>query len=494
MATQHSRRQNSGDGKAVAEELEKNDLEAGQFAADDAHLTRRILWKLDTRILPVLAVLFLCSFLDRTNVGNARLYGLEDDLGMTDHQYDIGLAVFYATYICSEIPSNLVLKKISPQIWLPFLTFCWGIVAMSLGFVQNFGGFVGVRAILGMTEGGLLPGMILYLSGIYKRGELALRIGLFYTAASLSGAFGGLLARGIAEIGTRGGLSSWRWIFVIEGLLTAIVGLITYFILPNGLASARFLTPEERSFAISRIHGVAHGDGTHSNYREQAEKFTWSEVIRGVANLQVWLTASAYFAILSGLYSFGLFLPTIIAALGYTANESQLWSVIPYAAAAVITVFIALISDRTRSRGIVMLCTLPIAIIGYAGIANVTSPRVKYGMTFLMATGLYSSVPPVLGWLSNNSAAHYKRATTSALQLAIANCGGFVTVFVYPNRQKPQFHEGHTIILSLLVAAWFLTLANVLYCWKINRDKANGKYDKWIGSGDDRDPSFKMVL
>jgi MFS family permease len=142
----------------------------------------------------VLALLFLCSFLDRTNVGNARLYHLEHDIHITDHQYDIGLAAFYATYIASEIPSNLLLKKITPKIWLPALTFFWGVIAMCLGFVTNFGSFVAVRALLGLAEGGLLPGMVLYLSHMYTRGEMALRIGLFYTAASLSGAFGGLSA------------------------------------------------------------------------------------------------------------------------------------------------------------------------------------------------------------------------------------------------------------------------------------------------------------
>jgi Fe2+ transport system protein B len=121
-------------------------------------------------------------------------------------------------------------------------------------------------------------------------------------------------------------------------------------------------------------------------------------------------------------------LPTIIKSLGFAkdANEVQLWSVIPYAVAAVVTVIVAFISDRLRLRGVVMLFTLPIAIIGYAAIANIDSPRVQYGMTFLMATGQYASVPCILVWLSNNSAGHYKRATTSALQLAIANCGGFV--------------------------------------------------------------------
>lgn len=167
---------------------------------------------------------------------------------------------------------------------------------------------------------------------------------------------------------------------------------------------------------------------------------------------------------------------------------------IPYVVACLFTILVAVVSDHFKVRGIVMLCTLPIAIVGYAVIANTADPRVAYGMTFLMATGLYSSVPPVLGWLANNSAGHYKRATAAALQLAIANCGGFVTVFIYPKVQGPQYHKGHTIILSLLTAGWFLIFFNVLYVAKINRDKAQGKHDLYAGSGDDREPGFKLVM
>ncbi|KAI1762667.1 MFS general substrate transporter [Hypoxylon sp. FL1150] len=481
----------SGDvNKTVVEELEKGQAVV-QVSEEDLKMTRKVLWKLDTRILPVLAVMFLCSFQDRTNVGNARLYNLEEDIAITDHQYDAGLAIFYATYILSEIPSNLILKKVTPGVWLPCLTFLWGVSAMSIGFVKNFSAFVGVRALLGFMEGGLLPGIVLYLSTIYTRGELGFRIGIFYTAASLAGAFGGLLARGISEIGKRGGLNQWSWIFTLEGLFTACVGICAYFLLPNGAGSAKFLTPEERSFATNRLQRAA---GNGNREKEMAEKFSWGEVRRGVFSLQTWFTALAYFGILSGLYSFGLFLPTIITGLGYTANEAQLWSVIPYATASVVTVCTAYASDRFRVRGPIMLCTLPLAIIGYAVIGNTSNNNVKYGMTFLMATGLYSSVPPVLGWLSNNSAGHYKRATTSGLQLAIANCGGFVAVFIYPQSQGPSYHQGHSIILGLLCAGWVLILCNVLFCAKINRDKAAGKWDKYRGYGDDRDPTFKLVL
>ncbi|KAJ9131619.1 Major facilitator superfamily transporter [Pleurostoma richardsiae] len=456
----------------------------------ERQLTRRLLWKLDVRVLPSLALLVLCSLLDRASVGNARLYNLESDLHMTDHQYNQGLAVFYATYIASDIPSNLVIKRIRPRIWLPFLAFSWGIISMSFGFIQNFAGFVTVRAFLGLAEGGLLPGMILYMSGIYTREELVLRIGVFNTAASLSGAFGGLLARGIIQMGHMGGLSPWRWIFVIEGLFTIVAALTAFLILPGRLSSARFLTSEEKELAIRRH--LDQGSGSSNN--EDEEKFSWGEVARGIFNIQTWLTASADFAILTGMYSFSIFLPTIIAGFGYTANEAQLWSVIPYAVAAVVTLFVAFLSDRLRLRGVIMLFTLVLAIIGYAGIANTRDVHVKYGMTFLMASGVYSSIPPVLGWLANNSAGHYKRATCSAAQVAIANCGGFVAMFAYPVRQGPRYKEGHTIVLGLLCAAWVLTLLNVLYCVKVNRDKARGKFEWYRGCGDDRYPSFKLVL
>ncbi|GFF50120.1 uncharacterized transporter C1002.16c [Aspergillus udagawae] len=468
------------------------------MAFDDAYqqkLTRSILFKLDTRILPVLALLFLCSFLDRTNVGNAKILGLQNDLNITGHQYDIGLTVFYLTYICSELPSNLIIKKASPKIWLPTLTMVWGIITMCLGFVRNFAGFVAVRAILGVAEGGLLPGMVLYLSFFYKRSDLALRIGLFYTAASLSGAFGGLLARGLAAIGPRGGLEGWRWIMIIEGLLTFACGALSYLCLPNNIETATFLTAEERKFACERMQldSPSVPEGT---LEAEQEAFRWSEVVRGVLDLRMWLSATAYFAILSGLYSFGLFLPTIIKESGFAAdaNKVQLWTVIPYAVAAVITVVVALISDRLQLRGVIMLFTLPIAIAGYGAIANIESAKVKYGMTFLMATGMYSSVPCILVWNSNNSAGHYKRATTSAMQLAIANCGGFVATFNYPDKDKPGYHRGHTVVLGLLIFAWVMILLNVLYCAKINRDKAHGKYAQYTGCNDDRDPQFKMVL
>lgn len=272
--------------------------------------------------------------------------------------------------------------------------------------------------------------MVLYLSGIYTRGELALRVGLFYVGASSAGAFGGLLARALSSIPATGSVvdAGWRWIMIIEGLITVVAGVAAYFVLPNSVATASFLTPEERKHGEMRLRTDTTRHVADDEQVQAVERFQWSEFRRGLLDVQVFLTATVYFAILSGLYSFGLFLPSIIYGLGYTANEAQLWSVIPYVVASVLTVSVAFVSDRLKVRGIVMLVTLPLAIIGYAVIANVSEDRnrVKFGMTFLMATGLYASVPPILVWLSNNSAGHFKRATALGVQLMIANCGGFV--------------------------------------------------------------------
>ncbi|KAJ6781704.1 hypothetical protein PWT90_05709 [Aphanocladium album] len=457
-------------------------------------LTKRVLFKTDIRVVPLVMLLFLCSFLDRTNIGNAKIIGLEDDIHISPSQYRNGLAIYYAFYIASEVPSNLIIKKISPKVWLPFLTFAWGMITLGIGFMRDYKDYMILRAVLGIFEGGLFPGIILYLSSMYTRGELALRIGIFYTGGSLSGAFGGLLARGLSAIGPRGGLEGWRWIFIMEGVITCIVAALSFIGLPNSLQEASFLTKEEKQWAVDRLEQDE--GGRFSRIRELEEEFQWSEVRRGFFNIQVWLNSTSYFAMVSGLYSFGLFLPTIIKEMGIARNadQVQLWSVIPFAIATPFTVLAAFVSDRLKLRGIITLCVMPISIVGYAVIANVKQAETRFAMTCLMALGMYCAVPPVLVWNANNSAGHYKRATTSGLQLAIANCGGFVATFVYPATEAPYYHKGHTIILGLLCYAWFAALANVFWCIKINRDKAAGKYDQYRGSGDDRDPEFKMVL
>jgi len=496
-------------------------------------MTKRVLWKLDSHVLPPLALLWLANFIDRSNIGNAKIVGLVTDTHLVGNQFNTALAVFYVSYLMVEMPSNWILKRMGANRWLPIIVFLWGTVTTLTGLVHNFGGVLGIRLVLGACEGGLLPGMILYLSTLYKRNELQLRVGIFYASASLSGAFGGLLADAIIKMDGVGGLEGWRWIFILEGIVTVLFSIMAAFILPADLASARFFTSEEREFAVARFNrdlppsAVPTAEGEKNSLDEkqsesrredatedlispgdvQEEHFEWREVMRGVLDIQVWLTGFAYFGFIVSLYSYSLFLPTIVAGLGYSGGAAQLHTVPPYVPAVVLTVVVAYLSDRLQWRGILICICLPVAIAGYIVAITAKTNTGRYAAVFLMAAGVYPSGPSILSILPNNSSGHYKRATTTALQLAIANCGGFVATFAYTPDQSPRYIRGHTIALSFLILAWVLTAANVCYCAWENKARAEGrrqdnitKYQELWDSGKtrapigDRHPDFRFVL
>jgi hypothetical protein len=281
----------------------------------------------------------------------------------------------------------------------------------------------------------------------------------------------------------------------MSGIATVAVGLAAILILPSDVEKAGFFTDDERKLAIARLLADrpmavdANGDTVIL-----AEPFSLWRVGQAVFSIKTWLSALAYFTILSALYSFGLFIPSVIQGLGYSAIQAQLYSVPPYVVAAFLTVCAAYASDKYGIRGPIMLAFLPLSIIGYAVIANTNNLQLKYGMVFMMASGLYSSVPPVLTWLSSNSTNHWSRATSIGLQLAIANCGGFPAAFLYQSSDSPAYRTSHTTILGLLCGGWVLIALKCVYLVYVNKQKAAGKRDKFIGCGDDRDPAFKYMI
>jgi MFS family permease len=183
---------------------------------DLSHINERALVrKLDYKLLPALTFLYLLSFLDRSNVGNARLEGLTEDLNMSGDEYLTGLTLFFIGYVIFEVPCNIVMKVWTPRLWLPTLTLAWGIVTTLQGVTQSRDGFYVARFFLGVSESGLFPGIVFYLSFWYQRNERQYRVALFFGAAAVAGAFGGVLAWGIAHMRGVGGYAGWRWIFIL---------------------------------------------------------------------------------------------------------------------------------------------------------------------------------------------------------------------------------------------------------------------------------------
>lgn len=203
---------------ASSEAIEYETKEASQPELDHA-AEKKLVSKIDRVIVPLVMVAYLLCFLDRTNIGNARLYGLEDDLHLHGTQYQTAVALLFVTYVLVEIPSNMLLKYFTPSRYIAVLTVTWGIISTLTGLVQNFGGLVACRLLLGLVEGGLFPGLTIYLTMFYTKAELALRIGYLFVSSAIAGACGGLLAYGIGFMDGLAGQSGWRWVFIIEGIV-----------------------------------------------------------------------------------------------------------------------------------------------------------------------------------------------------------------------------------------------------------------------------------
>ncbi len=311
----------------------------------------------------------LC-FLDRTNIGNAKLDNLEGDLHLVGIQYNDCLAILFPFYIAAEIPSNMMMKRVRPSVWLCFIMVFWSAAMIAQGFVKNYAGLMATRVFLGAFEGGLYPGVNYYITQWYCRHECGLRMALFFSAATLAGAFGGILARGIAEMSGVGGLSAWSWIFILEGLLSILVSFTAYwaiynypdtsvapypppppfspFPLPDGRriltvcpCSARFLTTDERREVIRRLDA----DTGHlsNDYKRQVR-------VAGGARLEdlhphvdpAWPASAPSTPSRCSC-------PTIIKNMGNnSANTSQLLSVPPYVCACFSTIAISWVADRYR--------------------------------------------------------------------------------------------------------------------------------------------------
>ena len=194
---------------------------------------RKLLLKTDLRVIPVLSILYLLAFLDRTNIANASVYGLQNDLRLTGTQYNTALAIFFVPYIVFEIPSNILLKRFMPHVWLSGCMFLFGLATVCQGLVQDWSGLLATRFFLGLAEAGIVPGSYYLIAMWYKRSEVQKRYSFFVSSTSLAGAFGGLLASAIGKLDGMGGYLGWRWIFILEGVLTCVVAFFLYFVVPD---------------------------------------------------------------------------------------------------------------------------------------------------------------------------------------------------------------------------------------------------------------------
>ncbi|KAL4876349.1 major facilitator superfamily domain-containing protein [Aspergillus karnatakaensis] len=407
--------------------------------------------KIDLYLLPVLAILYLMSYLDRSNMGNAAIIGLKEDLNLSSTQYNLCNSIFFIPYAIFEIPSNLVLKVLPPSKYIGLMVVAWGIVSTLQGIVQGFSGLMAARFFLAICEAGFFPAASYLLTMWYRRHEIQLRAGVFYSAGALSGALSGLLAYLINLMDGVGGLAGWRWLFILEGILTVLLGIAAPFLLPDSPDSARFLDAQERAIVK---HRLKYDTGTERGAYSEEQAFKWKYVWSALRDYKVWLIVVVYWGSSIPIYGFIYALPTVVAELGYTSAIAQLMTIPIYVAAVIALLTAAYFSDKTKDRSLFVIGPLIVGGIGLIGLLAIPKngyvPGALYFMLFLVAMGLYSIVCGTVAWTANNLAGPWKRSAGMALMISVGNLGGAAGTNIYLGREAPYYWTGYGTSLAVI--------------------------------------------
>ncbi|BGP13501.1 hypothetical protein JCM10213_000691 [Rhodosporidiobolus nylandii] len=468
--------------------LEHSDVASTQ----DPEAEKRLVRKLDLVLTPLFFVVYLITFIDRANVGNARVAGLESDLGLKGYQYNISLTVFYIFYACWEMPSNVVCKLIGARVWLPAQVFAFGVVCMCTAFVRNFGGFVVVRILLGITEGGVLPAMSLVLSRFYKKDELVFRIALFVSAAALAGGFGGLLASGFIASGPIKGIgAAWRTIFFAEGLITIGLAFVVAVFSVSGPRDAWWLSAEQRVLAEARIkRNVSNLDSEETPGARDR-----SSIWRYLATPVPWICSFGYLASNVTVQGVSLFAPTIIKAMypGLSTVQIQLRSP-PYAVAWVWSLGIAFFSARINRRGIPLLVTIPLALCGYAIFVatKLGENNARYGGIFLNILGAFPGGPMWLAWGINAAATDAERAMAAGLVPGFGQFGAIIATWTYLPKDAPNYRTGNSMELGFVALNLLLVFVMLFYVKRENRLRQSGARDHRLENFNDLDSASQI--
>lgn len=394
---------------------------------------RALCRKFDFRLLPVLALMYLFNALDKGNLGNAKTDHMDTDLHFKNNQYNIILSVFYVPYVIFAPPIAMLGKRFGPARVLPILMFCFGSMTLLTVAAQNFAGMMTLRWFLGMSESAFFPLVIYYLTTFYRRGELARRLAIFYAASNIANAFSGLLAYGVFHIKNTS-LYPWRYLFLIEGSCTVLFSIFAFLYLPKSAANAKFLDEKEKALAY---HRIAVDSSSIVN-----EEFSLRESLKIFKQPVTYVFLAIEICLGVPLQSVSLFLPQIVARLGYSTVKTNLYTVAPNITGAVMLLLLAFASDFTRRRGPFIAMGFTFTFIGmliYATIDVLHQKHVAYFATFMMCWG--TSAPSVLlsTWYNNNTPHEGRRVILTSVGVPLANLMGLVSSNIFTPGSAPKY-------------------------------------------------------
>ncbi|ORY27004.1 MFS general substrate transporter [Naematelia encephala] len=434
----------------------------------DKKAERKLLLKLDLAILPMTVLMYLSANLDRGNIGNARLQGLQAELlSGSDSKYSVVLLSFYITYMLFSIPGTLLSKMVPPNYALGAGCLIWAVAASCMASCQSYAGIIVCRLFIGVGESIFGQAVVLHYSLWYKKNEIATRLAAFIGAGVLAGAFGGLIAYGVSHIKSH--IETWRILFLIEGCPSVVLGICVCLFLPSRPDRSKYLTETERELEFLRLRS--------QNLDEGNNGIDWNGVKRGFTDWKSYVVTFIYSCMQLSLSSLSGFFPTIIKSLGYTNAEAQLYTVPPYAVGFVFMILVNFASDRTRLRGPFIILVFFINVLGFVLLITVVSnEHARYFACFCIVIGGYCTIPLIQSWVSNNSGSQSQRAVHLGMLNSLANWAALTSPFIFPSSAAPTWHLGFGLNLGFSCAAILVTTIMILYYRYENsrRDEVEG--------------------
>ncbi|CAN7196913.1 MFS transporter [Trinickia sp. LjRoot230] len=413
---------------------------------------RHVMAKMARRLMPILVIMFLISFIDRQNVGFAKLQ-MVHSLGMTEAAFGLASSLFFIGYLLFEVPSTLALHRFGARLWLARIMLTWGVITVLMGFTTSMSIFCALRLALGIAEAGFYPGVIYYLTLWFPQSYRTRVLGIFTLGSALANMLGSLVGGWLLSLDGVGGLAGWQWVFIATGLPAVFVALTVFKLLPATLAEARFLNAREKQIALAALEREKPADA--------AREHPWKALL----DPRVMLFAATYMLMSTSLYGVTYWLPTLVKSFGVSSTTNGLLSMLPWGIAVLLLLYLP--SRLRRSNGILKAIAVVAAISALGFVGSLLLPTTALRFIALVLGGaciplLYPcfwSMPP--RYFSGARAA----ASVAAIN-SIGNLGGFFSQNLMPYAGKMSGSAFGPMIVPIVclallcigaVVAWFRT-------------------------------------
>ncbi|OJJ50250.1 hypothetical protein ASPZODRAFT_59651 [Penicilliopsis zonata CBS 506.65] len=452
---------------------------------------KRLVRKLDRRVCLWACIMFFGLQVDRGNIVQAVSDNMLDDLHLTTNDYNLGYTVFLMAFLLSELPSQLVSKKLGPDRWIPLQMTLWSVVAMSQAALQGKYSFLATRALLGILEGGFIPVIVLWLSYFYTSRELPTRLSLFWTTLSLTKIVTSLLAFALLHMRGIYGWAGWRWLFLIEGFITLLIGLVSFFKMPASAVETKawfrpqgWFNDREVRIVVNRVlrDDPSKGD-THNR-----QALTLNSLWKAVRDYDLWPIYILGMIVYTPMVPVSSYITLTLKGVGFDTFVTNLLT-IPYNIAHIVFLMgLTWLSERLNERTFVCIIqniwTLPclIALRFWPGTGSMTAdPRGTYILVTVLLSYPYCNAI-MAGWVSKNSNNVDTRSVSAALYNMCVQLGNVIGNNIYRADDRPEYRRGNSILLAMNILALLGYFATKAYY--LSRNKSRDR--KWAMMTDDQ--------